>query len=214
MKKKINHYLLSVIVEQSNESDNEEQTSQLRRSTRVPVSKSYKDYYLYSTQSDFSDPTTVKEALSSPDAIKWKEATNKEFESLRENTWNFGKLPSDRKAIQTKWVFRRKVDSDGNIAQFKARLVAKGCQQKGAVDYSETYAPIVRHASLRLLFSLAAKYDLDIDHMDAVSAFLQGELSEKIYVTSEGFESKNKEHYDLSKAGELGITNSIPHYSI
>jgi len=88
------------------------------------------------------------------------------------------------------------MDSDGNIAQFKARLVAKGCQQKGEVDYSETYAPVVRHASLRLLFSLAVKYDLDIDHMDAVSAFLQGELSEKIYVTQpEGFEIKNKEHY-------------------
>jgi len=165
------------------QSDNKEQTTQLRRSNRVPVPKSYKDYYLYSTQSD--DPITVKEALSSSD------------------TWNLGKLPSDRKAIQTKWIFKRKVDSDGNIAQFKARLVAKGCQQKGEVDYSETYAPVVRHASLRLLFFLAVKYDLDIDHMDAISAFLQGELSEEIYVTQpEGFKIKNKEHYvyKLNKA--------------
>jgi len=66
------------------ESD-EEQTTQLCRSKRIPVPKSYKDYYLYSTQSDFSDPITVKKALSNPDAIKWKEAMNKEFESLREN---------------------------------------------------------------------------------------------------------------------------------
>jgi len=115
------HYS-SVADEQSDESDNEEQTTQLRRSKRIPVPKSYKDYYLYSTQSDFSDPITVEEALNSPDAIKWKEAMNKEFESLRENnTWNLGKLPSDRKAIQTKWIFKRKMDSDGNIAQFKTR---------------------------------------------------------------------------------------------
>lgn len=120
---------------------------QLRRSTRIPVPKSYKDYYLYSTQSNFSDPVTVKEALNSPDAIKWKEAMNKELESInKNNTWNLVKLPSNRKAIQTKWVFKSK-DFDGNVVQSTS-----SCQrfpQKGGIDYTETYAP-VRHASLRL----------------------------------------------------------------
>lgn len=71
-------YYSTVSEEQSEESDNEQQTVKLRRLSQVPVPKSYKDYYLYSAQSNFFDPTTVKETLNGPNAIKWKEAMSKE----------------------------------------------------------------------------------------------------------------------------------------
>lgn len=66
--------------------------------------------------------------------------------------------------------------------RYKARLVAKGCSQKYGIDYLETYSPVVRYTSIRYLISLAVKNDMKIDQMDAVSAFLQGDLGEEIYL--------------------------------
>lgn len=66
--------------------------------------------------------------------------------------------------------------------RYKARLVIKGYAQQKGLGYDETYAPVIRYSSLKYLFRLAAKFNLDIDHLDIVTAFLQGDLDEKIYV--------------------------------
>ena len=86
--------------------------------------------------------------------------------------------PRGRKAIGSKWVFKRKYDSDGNMKQHKARLVAQGFLQKHGVDYDETFCPVVRFESVRTVIALAAKHDLKLHQLDITTAFLNGELNE------------------------------------
>lgn len=130
-----------------------------------------------------SDPSTLKEALNDDHASKWKLAISEEYNSLIENnTWNLVTLPPGKKPIKCKWVFKSKTDNIGNVVRHKARLVAKGCSQKFGIDYTETFSPVVRYCSIRYLISIAAQYDLDILQMDVVTAFLQGDLFDKIYM--------------------------------
>lgn len=129
------------------------------------------------------DPLTPREALSGPNAEEWKEAMESEHRSLIENkTWTLVDLPVGRKAIANKWVFKRKIGSDGRIDRYKARLVVKGCSQREGIDYAETFSPVVRYTSIRFLLAAAAKLELDIDQMDVVTAFLQGDLKEEVYM--------------------------------
>ncbi|TJX12677.1 hypothetical protein E9840_12290, partial [Tissierella creatinini] len=128
-------------------------------------------------------PTTFKSAMESSDADKWKEACDSEVESLRKNeTWTLVPLPKGRKAIGCRWVFRVKENQSGEIERFKARLVAKGFSQKYGIDYDETFAPVAKFTSIRVLLSLAAKYKLTVHQMDVKTAFLNGLLDEDIYM--------------------------------
>lgn len=138
------------------------ETQQLRRTERVTRKRIPDGQANYAaTTVNSSDPLTVAEAMNSAQADKWTSAMNDEIQSLNENdTWNLVKLPSTRKAIRSKWVFKTKSDADGNFVRHKARLVAKGCSQKFGVDYNETYSPVVRYTSLRFLIALAAKRKL------------------------------------------------------
>lgn len=132
---------------------------------------------------DLTDPQTVEEALSSPQASEWRQAMDQEYNSLIKNqTWSLTDLPSGKRALPCKWVFKTKTDQCGNVVRYKARLVIKGYAQRKGTDYEETYSPVVRYTSIRYLFALAAKYGLQIDQMDAVSAFLQGEIDKEIYM--------------------------------
>lgn len=140
-----------------------------------------------------SDPLTVEEALSSNEALHWKRAMDEEYKSLMENnTWEITTLPQNKRAIPCKWVFKTKTNEEGKIIKYKARLVIKGCSQKKGIDYNEVFSPVVRYSSLRYLFAMAAKYDLDIILMDAVSAFLQGDIEEEIYMTQPPFYEKDE----------------------
>lgn len=130
-----------------------------------------------------ADPVTPDEALSGPDADCWRAAMKREISSLKENrTWTLVDLPVGRKAIANKWVFKTKIGGDGKIDRYKARLVVKGCSQREGIDYYETFSPVVRYASIRYLVAMAARLDLDIDQMDVVTAFLQGDLNEEVYM--------------------------------
>lgn len=132
---------------------------------------------------DLEVPQTVADALSSPQKDQWRRAMQDEYDSLMENnTWKLEELPSDRRAIRNKWVFALKKDAEGRILKFKARLVAKGFSQVEGIDYEETFAPVVRYNTLRILICLSASLGLKITQMDAVTAFLNGELKEEIYM--------------------------------
>ena len=135
------------------------------------------------------DPKSLSEALTSRDAAFWKEAIDDEFESLISNqTWVLVDLPQGSKAIGCKWVFRRKYNTNGSIQTFKARLVAKGFKQKKGIDYFDTYAPVARLTSIRILFALASLYNLHVHQMDVKTAFLNGDLDEEVYMEQpEGF---------------------------
>lgn len=138
---------------------------------------------LFCLFTNLSDPQSVEEAMSSPHAAEWKKAMDEEYNSLmKNNTWSLTDLPTNKKALPSKWVFKTKTDQAGEVTRFKARLVIKGFAQKKGIDYEEIYSPVVRYTTIRYLFALAAKYSMDIDQMDAVSAFLQGEIDTDIYM--------------------------------
>ena len=136
-----------------------------------------------------SDPLTYEEAMKSQDSAFWKEAIQDEMDSIMGNkTWKLVDLPPGSKSIGCKWIFKKKMKVDGTIDKFKARLVAKGFTQKEGIDYFDTYAPVARIATIRLLIALASIHNLIIHQMDVKTAFLNGELEEEVYMQQpEGF---------------------------
>lgn len=168
--------------------------------TRQPVNNYMSN--VVEVTSTTPDPATINEALSGKNAEHWQCAINDEMSSLQANrTWSLVDLPTGRKAIANKWVFKTKIGGDGRIDKFKARLVIKGCAQREGIDYEETFSPVVRYSTVRYLIALAAKYDMDIDHMDAVTAFLQGDLKEEVYMQQPiGMEDGTKRVCRLNKS--------------
>ena len=121
----------------------------------------------------------------------------------KNHTWTLVKRPADRKVIGVKWVFRTKLNADGSINKHKARLVVKGYAQIFGVDFSDTFAPVARLDTIRLLLAIAAQKGWKIYQLDVKSAFLNGLLEEEIYVEQpEGFAVKGHEDdvYLLKKA--------------
>ena len=101
---------------------------------------------------------------------------------MSNHTWELVELPPKVKPIDCKWVFKRKLKLDGTIDKFKARLVAKGYKQKHNVDYFNTYSPVTRIASIRILFAITSIHKLVVHQMNVKTAFLNGDLEEEIYM--------------------------------
>lgn len=129
------------------------------------------------------EPQNTEEALNSDLAQKWKDAMDSEYESLlKNNTWILTELPEGKIALPCKWVYKTKTDENGSVVRYKARLVVKGYKQRKDIDYQEVFSPVIRYTSLRYLVGLTAKYNLKINQMDAITAFLQGDIEEEIYM--------------------------------
>ena len=139
----------------------------------------------------FDDKPTYEDAILGTDKNKWISAMQDEIESIERNqTWRLVKLPPGRKAIGVRWVLNVKRDAKGAIIKHKARLVAKGYSQEFGFDFEETYAPVVRIEHVRILFALAAYFNLPIIHLDAKNAFLHGDSDFAIYIQQPpGFEN-------------------------
>lgn len=130
----------------------------------------------------FTGEITLQEALEGPEKAQWSAAVQDELQSFEKNSaWEIVDVPKDGTIVQCKWVLRKKYDSENNV-RYRARLVAKGFTQKHGVDYTETFSPVVRHTTLRLLFALSVKLGLDVSHLDVKTAFLNGDLEETIYM--------------------------------
>ena len=113
------------------------------------------------------DPKTYGEAMRSIDAPFWKEAIIDEMSSLKNNkTWFLTDLPPGCKSIGCKWVFRKKLRTDGSIEKFKARLVVIGCKQIEGVDFFDTYSYVSKVTTIRVLIILACVFNLEIHQMD------------------------------------------------
>lgn len=125
-------------------------------------------------------PNTVQDALKDP---KWKAAMNEEMRALQKNqTWEVVPLPDEKKTIGCKWVFTVKFNMDGSVDRYKARLVAKGYTQRYGVDYQETFAPVAKLDTIRILISLVVNRGWDLKQFDVKNAFLNGDLKEEVYM--------------------------------
>ena len=106
-----------------------------------------------------------------------------EMKAIEANkTGDVSSLPDKQKAIGLKWVFKIKKDPSGKVVKHKARLVAKGYAQVQGVDFNEVFAPVVRIETVRVILALAAQGGWQVHHMDVKSAFLNGDLTENVYV--------------------------------
>jgi transposase InsO family protein len=173
----------------------------------------FEDVIAATIQEVEGDPKTVQEARSRSDWPHWKEAMDREIGSLEHaGTWTTVPRPAGRNIVGCKWVFRLKRKADGSVDKYKARLVARGFTQIYGVDYYDTYSPVARLASFRLILAVAARNDWDVEAFDFNSAYLNGELDadEEIYMQEPpGYESGEagsvkrllKALYGLKQAG-------------
>ncbi|KAH9762946.1 retrovirus-related pol polyprotein from transposon RE1 [Citrus sinensis] len=132
------------------------------------------------------EPYSVKAALADP---KWKQAMQDEYEALEKNEiWVLVPKESAGKIVGNKWVFRVKYNPDGSISKYKARLVAKGFHQTQGVDFFETFSPVVKQCTIRVILSLAVMHNWTVRQLDVNNAFLHGILTENVFMHQpEGF---------------------------
>ncbi|KAE8248428.1 hypothetical protein A4X03_0g6779, partial [Tilletia caries] len=131
------------------------------------------------------EPQNLKQAQARPPAewTKWQEAMHEEIGSLREmGTWELVEAPPNRNIVGSRWVFKLKTDRDGFAARYKARLVAQGFTQREGIDFSDTFAPVARLATIRLVISIALALDLSLGSIDIKTAYLNGKLYDEVYM--------------------------------
>lgn len=147
------------------------------------------------------EPKSFKTAFKDP---VWYASMSKEFNALKDqNTWTLVPYDSTMPLIDNKWVFRVKLHADGTLDRCKSRLVAKGYLQQAGVDYQETYSPVVKLVTVRLVLTLAVSSNWEVRQLDVSNAFLHGNLQETVFMAQpHGFEDPSQPHYvcKLNKA--------------
>ncbi|GMP92426.1 hypothetical protein CsSME_00042657 [Camellia sinensis var. sinensis] len=142
------------------------------------LSSSYKPFL--SKVSFVSLPTNFYDGLS---ILEWKHAMMEEMRVLSKNdTWELVELPRGKNSVGCKWVYTVKYKADGSIERYKVRLIAKGSTQTYGVHYQETFAPVAKMNSVRLLLSLTANLDWPLHQFDVKNAFLHRDLAEEVYM--------------------------------
>jgi hypothetical protein len=127
-----------------------------------------------------TEPASLVEALQHP---LWKEAMDAEFSALQRNcTWRLVPPRRGLNIIDSRWVYKIKHRPDGSVDRFKARLVAKGFKQRHGVDYDDTYSPVVKPTTIRVILSLAVTQGWHTRQLDVDNAFLHGFLEEEVYM--------------------------------
>eukprot|EP00253_Pinus_taeda_P021633 PITA_21633 len=154
------------------------------RKTQKPLK--LRDYALMSNVFNIAEPTNYKEASQFKE---WRAAMNEEIESiLRNDTWDLVELPKNKTPIGCKWLFKPKMNADGSIEKLKSRLVSKGHSQQEGIDFDDTFSPVAKLNTIRMLIALATKFNWELYQLDVKYAFLNGDLKEEIYlVQPEGF---------------------------
>ncbi|RVW40389.1 Retrovirus-related Pol polyprotein from transposon RE2 [Vitis vinifera] len=140
------------------------------------------------------EPTTVTQALKDP---KWRQAMSAEFDALlRNETWDLVPSHPTQNLVGCKWIFHTKYLPTGSIDRYKARLVAKGFHQRPDVNYSETFSPVIKPTTVRLVLSLAVSQGWSLRQLDVNNAFLQGTLTEDVFMSQPpGFIDRDHPHH-------------------
>ncbi|KAJ1698432.1 hypothetical protein LUZ63_006944 [Rhynchospora breviuscula] len=153
-------------------------TTRTRDNTRKK--RHFPDYVAFTTTLG-TEPTCFTKANTIPE---WREAMATEINALaRNNTWKLVPPPTNHKIIGCKWVYKLKHKPDGSVERYKARLVAKGYHQEEGIDFFDTFSPVVRPTTIRLILSLAVSSHWPIRQLDVHNAFLHGDLQEQVYMS-------------------------------
>ena len=177
----------------------EDRPNRRPRERRIPSRFMQTATALYVNIEDYDlEPRTYKEAINHPLYGKqWEHETHAEINAIIKNdTWILVPRPRNRNVVTCKWIFKVKRGQNGEIVRLKARLVARGFSQVYGMDYWDTFAPVAKLSSLRLLLAIAAHEDLEIHQMDVVTAFLASDIDEEIYM-------EQPEGFEVGEAGEL-----------
>lgn len=175
-------------------------TSTLLAAPSRPVTRSMNQivkpnpkYGLFSQLAEI-EPTTITQALKDE---KWRHSCGDEINAMtRTGTWDLVPAEQAQNVVGCRWVFRIKRLPDGSVERYKSRLVAKGFHQRPGVDFEETYSPVIKHATIRLVLDVAVKKNWDLCQLDVNNAFLQGTLNEEVYLTQPpGFIDKDHPDY-------------------
>nr|GEV49659.1 putative zinc finger, CCHC-type [Tanacetum cinerariifolium] len=180
----------------------------IRKSSRTRRAPDHMCLYIDDGEHELEDlgkPANYKAALQDPESKKWLDAMNVKMQSMKDNdVWVLVELPPNARTVGSKWLFKKKTDMDGAIYIFKARLVTKGFTQDYVVDFEETFSPVVDIRAIGIFIAIAAYYDYEIWQMDVKTAFLNGHLSEEVYMKQpEGFVNPKYPNHDRLKLKEL-----------
>nr|CAH7736890.1 unnamed protein product [Callosobruchus chinensis] len=142
----------------------------------------------------FLTEVPMQEAITGRDADEWQSAMADEVACiLKNNTWELTERPSNQHVVGSRIVLRNKYRPDGIVERRKARLVAQGFSQKPGMHFNETFAPVARLSSIRLVTALAAHENMDIQQLDVTCAYLNGQLNETIYMETPPYLSESLE---------------------
>lgn len=143
------------------------------------------NYFAYTTIIDESIPRTYAEATTETNAPLWRPAIDHQIKALQDNrTWellNYDDLPTGAKLVGTRWVFDIKRDETGRTVKRKGRIVAQGFSQRPGINFTDTYSPVVRYDSLRLIIMISVIKGWPLRQVDFDAAYLNGRLKETIY---------------------------------
>uniref|UniRef100_M4DMN8 Integrase catalytic domain-containing protein n=1 Tax=Brassica campestris TaxID=3711 RepID=M4DMN8_BRACM len=147
---------------------------------KVGVRKPNPRYVLHTVKTVPEEPRTVKAALNHPG---WNGAMTDEIDTCHETeTWSLVPRPVNVHVIGCGWIFKTKLNADGTVKNLRARLVARGNEQEEGVDFLETYSPVVRTATVRMVLHFATVNKWDLKQLDVKNAFLHGDLLDTVYM--------------------------------
>ena len=160
------------------------------------------------------EPEIYKEAMTSPDAEKWKSTCTKEYNTLMGyHTWTLVERPPNTNIVGSHWTFQVKHDNHGQVNRYKAQLIAQGFSKVPSLDFNETYAPTIQLTTICFIIALAGKYNLELQQIDVKGAYLNGKLDKDVYMRQpEGFIEPGKERlvckllkgvYGLKQSGRV-----------
>ena len=166
-------------------------TSQ-RRQRQSP--DQYNGYMALMSKCIVTEPSSFEEAVEDP---AWVDAMVEEYDSIvRNNAWEIVPRPEGKSVVGSRWIYKVKQAADGSVEKYKARFVARGFSQIEGIDYEETFAPVARYSSIRMILALSAHMGWHIHQMDVKTAFLNGVIEEEVYIEQpEGFEIFNSDSH-------------------
>ncbi len=171
---------------EQDESDSDIDTHQSNNKVRIISSPQDNPIPVaFASPSSSADTPSLQEALRGPEAVKWIEAIKTEFAAIeKNNVWKLVELPINRKALNTRWVLKKKFDVIRQILIYKGRLVVKGFQAIDGEDYIAilTYAPVAKMPSLRIFLSIVTQFGMYLVQIDVDTAFQMAQLEEEIYI--------------------------------